>query len=130
LLAGIFDVWCIVDTGLPPPERSVLLERCCIWCNDASVTVDDLYFSARLLVTLGFCGWLLLWKILLIFLYCDWLDDTELYFLDEIVLSTVLITASEQRSSLPDEAEEELDVISAIPLPPEPPSGGDLGGCK
>jgi hypothetical protein len=89
-----------------------------------------LYFSARLLVTLGFCGWLLLWKILLIFLYWDWLDDTELYFLDEIVLSTVFVTASEQRSSLPDDADEELEIHSATPLPPEPPSGGDLGGCK
>ena len=92
--------------------------------------MDDLYFSARLLVTLGFCWWLLLWKILLIFLYWDWLEDTELYFLEEMVLSTVFITASEQRSSLPDDTEEELEVISAIPLPPEPPSGGDLGGCK
>ena len=60
----------------------------------------------------------------------DWLDDTELYFLDEIVLSTFFVTASKQRSSLPDDAEEELEVSSAIPLPPDPPSGGDLGGCK
>ena len=129
-MAAFLDVWCRVDAGFPPPERSVLFERCLIWCSDASVTVDDLYFSARLLVTLGFCGWLLLWKILLIFLYWDWLEDTELYFLEEMVLSTVFTTASEQRSSLPDDTEEELEVISAIPLPPEPPSGGDLGGCK
>ena len=107
----------------------MLLERC-ICCKDASVTVDDLYFNARLLVRVVFCGFgLLFWKILFIFLYCDWVDDTELYFLDEVVLSTFCADA-EQWSSLPDETEEEFEIISAMALPLEPPSGGDLGGCK
>ena len=58
------------------------------------------------------------------------MDDTELYFLGTAVLSDGFNTISEPTSSLPDEAEEELEVNSAIPLPPDPPSGGDLGGCK
>ena len=103
-----------------------------MWFREASVTVDDLYFNARLLVTLEFWElWLLLaWKILLIFLYWDWVEDTELYFLGDAVLSDDFNTTSETTSSLPDEAEEELEVNSATPLPPEPPSGGDRGGCK
>jgi len=56
-------------------------------------------------------------------------DDTESYFRDEVVLST-FSNASEQMSSLPDEAVEEFECNSTIPLPPDPPSGGDRGGCR
>ena len=57
------------------------------------------------------------------------MDDTESYFRDEVVLLT-FSNASEQMSSLPDEAVEEFECNSTIPLPPDPPSGGDRGGCR
>ena len=122
------DVWPIAGKR-PPPERSLLFDRR-IWCMEASVMVEDLYFCARLLVVFELCVvWVLAWNILFIFLYWDWVDDTELYFCEHSVLSP-FCAEEQQTASLPDDVEDEFDVTSAFPLPPELPSGGDLGGCK
>ena len=57
------------------------------------------------------------------------MDDTELYFFEEVVVLT-FCGDTQQTSLLPVETDEEFEILSVIPLPPDPPSSGDLGGCK